>query len=78
VSTARLTDHARLRCAQMGIGTKRAKRVVAHRLQTYTDPVRNGLLVTSDDPDIAVVWDPRTNLILTVLWRTQDVYERPA
>ena len=77
--TPRLSMHARLRCLEMGISTKRAKSVVRNRVSTYPgNPVHgnNGRMVMSADPDIAVVWDPETNHILTVLPRVQERYVR--
>ena len=78
--TPRLTRHARDRCAELGISTKRAKRVVQHRTGTYPSAVghsNNGMMVTSaTEPEIAVVWDPGTNEILTVVPRIQEDYVR--
>lgn len=59
------------------MSTKRAKRVVQRRLSTYAGMSDNGGLVCmSEDPDVAVVWDPDNNIILTVLPRTADQYVR--
>lgn len=88
--TPRLTDHARERCAEMGVSTKRAKRVVQHRDLTY--PGRKGtdcwVSKSSVDPILAVVWsvaDDGTPLIVTVIWsgdydreRRPDVIEVPS
>lgn len=61
----------------MGVSTKRAKRVVQERVSTYGNNAdNNGLVCMSEDPDVAVVWDPQTNHILTVLPRTQSRYLR--
>ena len=63
----------------MGISTKRAKRVVQQRTIQYPGHPghgNDGVTVMSDDPDIAVVWDPNTNHIMTVIWRTQEDYVR--
>jgi hypothetical protein len=78
-ATPRLTLHARERCAEMGISTKRAKRVVKERRLVYIsnlDHDNDAFVVMSDDPDICVVWKEHTNLILTVLPRTQEEYVR--
>lgn len=75
--TPRLSRHARERCEQMGIATKRAKRVVQERRLTYAGTRGNGaVVVMSDDPDIAVVWDELRNVIVTVIPRTEDDYVR--
>ncbi len=78
--TPRLTRHARERCAELGISTKRAKRVVQHRTGSYPSAPghdNNGIVVTSaTETEIAVVWDPDTNQILTVVPRIQETYVR--
>ena len=77
--TPKMTVHARVRCVELGVTTKRAKRVVQNRTGTYPgNPVHgnNGRMVMSTDPDIAVVWDPETNHILTVLPRIPEQYVR--
>lgn len=75
--TPRLTKHAQERCAEMGITTKRAKRVVQNRTLMYAGVHdNNGYVCMSDDPDICVVWDPETNSILTVLPKTARNYSR--
>jgi predicted nucleotide-binding protein len=79
-STPHLTPHARDRCLEMGISTKRAKRVVQQQVLKYVSNAAhdNGaFIVMSHDADIAVVWQEDRNLILSVLHRTQEVYERP-
>ena len=63
----------------MGISTKRAKRVVQRRTIVYPghpNHGNNGVTVMSDDLEIAVVWDADTNYIMTVIWRTQEIYVR--
>lgn len=70
-----LTPHARERCAEMGVVTKRAKRIAADPDTTYGNPDERGVVATrEDDPEIAVV--VRRGRIITVLWRTQEVYCR--
>ncbi len=82
MDTPRMTKHAQQRCIEMGIGTKRAKQVVLSRSCTYPNNrghSNNGVLVHSaSDPEIAVVWDPDTNCILTVLPRVRENYKRTA
>lgn len=81
-ATPKMTAHALLRCVEMGISTKRAKRVVRERTSTYAGAPKhsNDALVvhSATDPDIAVVWNPATNHILTVLPRTHETYVRTA
>ena len=78
--TPRLTTHARERCVELGISTKRAKRVVQHRTSSYPSSAghdNNGIVVFyASDSEIAGIWDPDDNCILTVLPRTQEQYVR--
>jgi hypothetical protein len=78
--TPRLTGHARTRCQELGISTKRAKRIVKNRSSTYPSPWghdNNGLMVHSaSDSEYGVVWDPDTNCILTVVPRIVEKYTR--
>lgn len=80
MTTPKMTVHARVRCLEMGISTKRAKRVVQNRSVTYwvdgAAHANNGVTVLSEDPDIAVVWDPDTDRIITVVPRTPHRYVR--
>lgn len=80
MDTPKMTAHARVRCVELGITTKRAKQIVRCRTSTYPSPYghsNNGVMVMSaSDPEIAVVWDPDTNHILTVLPRTSEKYVR--
>jgi hypothetical protein len=81
MDTPRLTAHARARCAEMGVPTKVAKRIVQH-----ADIVRPGnrgtgcLVSVSDDyPDYIVVHtDPADGPveIVTVSFRTGGTYIR--
>ncbi len=79
-NTPKMTVHARVRCAELGISTKRAKRIVQHRSGTYPSSnghSNNGVVVFSaSDSEIAVVWDEERNEILTVLPRVQETYVR--
>lgn len=72
--TPQLCPHARERCEQMGISTKRAKRVVQRALVSYGD--RSRRVVFSDDPDVAVVYNETTRTIVTVLPRVPYRYVR--
>lgn len=73
--TPRLTEHARERCAEMGLTTKRAKRVVQNPDVVY--PGRRGegadpdayIALSDEDTEIAVVFVPEEPpRIITVLW----------
>lgn len=78
-ATPILSQHARERCAEMGIRTRVAKDIVRH-----ADVVRAGkrgddaLMATSDRyPEYAVVFGPRDPpIIVTVLFREQETYVR--
>lgn len=77
--TPKLTNHARQRCSEMGVATKRAKRIA--RDPDITRPSGAGILAKADhDPEIAVVYadDPDgSRVILTVLPNTQEKFLRP-
>lgn len=79
MNTPRLTHHARQRCAEMGVHTKRVKRIAAD--PDVTRPSGRGILAKSDnDPEIAVVYvedSPDQLVILTVLPNTDKIYNRP-
>lgn len=71
-----LTDHARSRCREMGVSTKRAKRVVADPSITYRGSLRyrpgRRVAVRCDD-SIAVVFEPGDPArIITVLWHAAE------
>lgn len=82
--TPRLTKHARERCAEMGVKTKRVKRMV--RDPDIDRPSRDWeanrevscrIAVRDDDPDIAAVYQPgEPPIVVTVVWRTDEVYTR--
>ena len=63
--TARLSQHARQRCREMGLRTKAVKAVVAHPEIDTPAPEGGRLLVGGT---LAVVYDPGTNEVITVLW----------
>ena len=74
-----MTNHARLRCEQMGVETKRVKRLV--RDPDITRPSGEGIMAKADyDPEIVVVYkevEDGTRIILTVLPNTTEVFQRP-
>ena len=73
--TARLTDHARQRCAEMDVATKRVKRIVADPDITRVNR-REGCvaMVRDDDPAITVIvtFDGDLPVVVTVLGRPAD------
>lgn len=77
--TPRLSEHARLRCAQMGVPTKTVKRIVANPDLTYDSHGCYQVATAALDPRLRVVYrcGETAPLIVTVLWRTQDTYTRP-
>ena len=77
-----LTDHARLRCQQMGVRTRRAKRVVARPDLVIPGPPQYGdnfVASAASDPDIQVAYivDRGRKVIKTVLWSDPEHYTRP-
>lgn len=79
-----LTKHAKLRCLQMGVSTKRAKHVVRYPDIVYVAPPKYPgcwLAVADSDPDIAVAFTRDEGcdrpVILTVLSRGVDFFVRP-
>lgn len=79
--TPRLTDHARERCAEMGISTKVAK-VIFRRavVRRPGNPDSDCMVAVSDTyPDYAVVYFEADNgpVIATVLYRDPEVTSRP-
>lgn len=78
--TPRLTEHARQRCAEMGVGTKRAKRVVRSPDVCYPGTHQGELVCYRDDDSIACAFvetDGR-RVILTVLWKGVEFVRPPA
>ena len=63
--TARISFHARLRCQQMGVGTKTVKAVVA--APELDAPTWGGRRVLTGG-NLAVVYNPASNEVVTVLW----------
>lgn len=78
-ATPVLTDHARSRCREMGVSTKRAKRVVADPSITYRGSLRyrpGRRVAVSAADTIAVVFEPGRHghppVIVTVLWHAAE------
>lgn len=72
--TPKLTEHARQRCAEMGLTTRRVKRVVRDPDLVYTSYGRR-LMCRYDEPTFRVVVD-EYGLVITVLLWTYDPYAR--
>lgn len=80
-----LTHHARERCAEMGISTKVAKRIVQHARVTYraantqSQSANCRIALCCDYPEYAVVFDQEPDgrqVIVTVVFNTPGRYER--
>ena len=71
MSTPRLTDHARQRCEEMGITTKRVKRIVSDPHSNRCTRDDRWVAVRDDDPEISVVYvkGPEYPIVVTVLYR---------
>ena len=63
--TARLSQHARQRCQEMGLRTKAVKAAVA--APELDTPAFGGLRMLTAGV-LAVVYDRRANEVVTVLW----------
>jgi hypothetical protein len=77
--TARLTPHARARCAEMHVETKRVKRLLRRPTLTYATYADRLMATSEEDPEIAVVFakGPDGTLdVITVLVRSYDEYSR--
>jgi hypothetical protein len=71
-----MTTHAVARCAEMGISTKIAKRIV--RSASINRVAGNAMIATSIEyPDYAVVYYPTSPpVVITVVFRTIERYIR--
>lgn len=82
MTTAVLTDHARMRCVEMSVATKRVKRVVRNPDVDYcsTQMDHSRRVCFRHDDTIAVVYQPGFDgeppLVITVLWHMQEEYVR--
>ena len=79
--TAKLSEHARRRCLEMHVTTKRVKKLVRQPDITRTSYNGRWLAVSDADPEIAVVYAKApdgTCTVITVLYRQLDYYRRPA
>lgn len=76
MTTPRLTNHARLRCLQMGVRTKRVKRIVREPHVDY--PSYGNRICYRDDDELAVVYTPTGSgaLVITVLYNLKTDYAR--
>jgi len=79
--TPRLTEHARQRCAEMHVETKRVKRLLQRPTLTYSTHSDRLMATSEADPEIAVVYansPDGTVTVITVLLRSYDEYKRPS
>ena len=77
--TARLTEHARRRCVEMHVGTKRVKQLLRNPDIVRCSYGERFLAVADADPEIAVVYARQpdgTLTVITVLYRRYDRYSR--
>lgn len=77
--TPRLTDHARQRCREMGLGTKEVKRAFRLPALDYPGPERHGhnRLLVGLDGRLAIAYRPGDPpVVMTVLWNGQT-FTRP-
>lgn len=76
--TPRLSDHARQRCREMGVSTKRVKQIVRDPHVDYDS--RWGLRMASrtDEPDIRALYAfaGGERLVVTVVWRKEELYAK--
>lgn len=77
----KLTSHARMRAAEMGLDRSDVLEVIKKSKVTW-EGTRDGEF---DSPrrvyaheDIAVVTDDADRMVITVLYHVEEVYERPA
>ena len=78
--TARMSEHARRRCVEMQVTTKRVKHLLRNPDITRTTYDGRLLAVADSDPEIAVVFaraPDGTCTVVTVLYRQYDTYIRP-
>lgn len=73
-----MSIHALERCKEMDIDVDRVRRVLSNPHLRYDSS--NGYTVFSraDEPTFRVVFNSRTNTVVTVIWWTDDDYERGA
>ena len=74
--TPRMSFHARLRCAEMGISTKVAKWIVRHADIDRPGRAPLRVAVCDEHPDYAVVYHPEDLIVVTVVFRTTETYRR--
>lgn len=80
MTTPVLTDHARQRCAEMGISTKVAKRVVQHPSMVYPAPLSHPpdrwMMHGHKHPEFLVITNHDRTEIITVLWKSEENLSR--
>ena len=76
--TPYLTEHARQRCSEMRVNTKRVKRIVRDPSVKHVTWDGRWIAMSTADPDISVVFAVNAGQasVITVLWRTTEHYDR--
>jgi len=77
--TPRLSEHARARCDEMHVETKRVKRLLREPDMTRPGHEPGRIMAMSDkDPDLIVVYkvEDGEQIVITVLFRSYDRYDR--
>ena len=74
MQTPRLTTHARQRCEEMGVVTKRVKRIVREPHSNRCTRDERWIAVRDDDPEISAVYvlGPKYPIVVTVLYRFKE------
>lgn len=79
--TPRLTAHARLRCQQMGVSTRKVKEILRNPSTIYPGPTKHGenyVALSALHTDLAVAFKVIDGIptALTVLWHRAEEYVR--
>lgn len=75
--TPTFSHHARMRCAEMGISTKVAKRIVQNPSMTYSgNPPHITVYFSTEYPEYKVMVDPDWNVVTVVFACTQEYIRR--
>lgn len=76
-STPRLSIHARARCVEMEVSTKRVKRIVINADVRYQQSTGVTIARWDEDPTLAVVYVPGAPpVVVTVVFATPEEYVR--
>lgn len=75
--TIHLTHHARHRAQEMHVGPHLIARAALLPDVKYRGTDRSGFVQRCDGSPIAIVFDPETYTVITVLWNCTEDYTRP-